>query len=327
MQPRFNALAVASFVALAIAIGPSCSSSPGGGGATTTAPPSTPVPQSQLPDRIVSTYCNGYRGCCTSSGFAFNQTACDAFFRGGATTMANNVCPYGKYDPVAAGDCYQAFETAYAACQKRPASGPGTAACSRMCTGTVPIGGSCGSDGDCAPSAEGTVECSVTSPNVCTLRRPAKAGDRCDTTCATISNSVGCSAPNPDAGVAPLSTPCLVNDGLFCSSTSSTCQPVAPIGGACSDSFGCVLEGYCNTLSGKCVAKSAVGGACISSECVDGTYCRSGTCQPKKAAGAACTSFIECAGTCNTTTKLCEGPGATPLKVSADICNGAFSSN
>jgi hypothetical protein len=292
---------------LVIAFGPACSNSSTGTGTTTGTTTSTPVPQSQVVDRIVSMYCDGYRGCCTSSGFAFNQTACDAFFRGGAS--ANPLCPNGTYDPVAAGECLQAYETAYAACQKDPpASSPAVSACSRVCTGTVPIGAPCTKSQECAPSVDGRVECSYPPPQLCVLYRRGKAGDPCGTTCTSGVGSIGCSAgvvsaPGPDAGVVATSnTECFTNDGLFCPSTGSpTCQPLAPLGGACSGSNACPA----------------------------GAYCAAGTCQPQKAAGAACTWFDQCAGTCNLTTKLCEGLAtvSAALKVSADICNGAFPSN
>jgi hypothetical protein len=274
-----------------------------------------------LADRASAAYCNGYRSCCTTNGFAFNQAECDRLVRAGMS--AKGVCQ-GVYDPVAAGECYQDIETAFAACKRTiPARAPG-AACDRICTGTLPPGAACASNADCALSTEGEVWCqsSATSGGVCTLYRRGKAGDPCgDQTCTESSGPLLCTGTMTSRPT----TRCFTNDGLFCPSTGGTCQPIVPIGGPCSDRNACSTAAYCDAATGKCVAK-AVGGTCASwDQCPEGAYCGAGTCQAKKAAGAACTLLDECQDVCNTATGICERqPAADTLGVSAVICNGAI---
>jgi len=263
------------------------------------------VPQSDLANRFASAVCNGYRGCCASTGFAFNQTACDAAAR---ASVGSNPCPNGTYDPAAAGECFQAIETAYTSCSRTlPAGSPAVAACDRICTGSLPLGAACSSADECAPSAGGTVTCASSSATslqrVCSSMPRGKAGDPCGLTCAGSGSGQVCASvvTDPTQPAVPRSSGiCYQDDGLYCSAAATpTCQPVAPVGGPCEGFFG---------------------------SCVAGAYCAAGTCAVKKADGAACTAANECLGICDSVTKLCRAVAvtSTTLNVTADICNGAF---
>jgi hypothetical protein len=318
-----------------VASGWACSSS------STETGSAAPVPQSQVTDSAVAAYCNGYRGCCTSSGFAFNQAGCEAAVR--AHMGTSPVCAHGTYNSVAAGECFQGITSAYATCLRTlPANSTAFNACNRVCVGTQPPGAPCTSNSDCAPPASGHAECtsptssSASSQRACVAFFVGTDGDACSQTCTLGANgrdrscvTAGLSS-SQDAGAITSTTTCYTNDGLYCPLFGSkTCQPLVATAGECSDESACIAGTYCDLVTGTCVAKVAVGGACTSSSaCVDTTYCgASGTCDARQPDGAACTSFTECQGYCDTT-KLCAGAstvGSPALTVNAEICNGAIS--
>ena len=81
MQPRSSAFAGVLLGWLLLACSGSSIGPPTGG----------PVPEPQIADRYASAVCDGYRACCTSKGFGFNQTACEVGARHAVGT--GQVCP------------------------------------------------------------------------------------------------------------------------------------------------------------------------------------------------------------------------------------------
>jgi hypothetical protein len=354
MQSRSIVPAAALPVLLGVVLASSCGAKVTGAG--TGVPPdagadsafpvwfdASDAPATPAIDRMVRANCTGYRGCCASNGFAFNQTMCEMIARLSVTMY--DKCPHGTYDPVADAECAEAMEPLYAVCQtRRPDGGPFIAACHRVCTGALPLGARCDTDSECAPSTAGSVAClppSTTSEAVCMIARRGMLGDPCGWTCADSSAFPSCtlggppeppSESLPDGGGVDLGTRCFSNDGLYCPEVlSPTCQPVAAAFGEPCPERRCPPEQMC-LPTGKCVPKVSVGGRCNGDPmCVDGAYCAPGAAGPvciaKQVAGTACPGVEQCLGYCDPTTKVCKGSSAADvptLELDAHTCGGSF---
>jgi hypothetical protein len=253
---------------------------------------------------FISQLCAEYMPCCAKAGKPSDGAQCRAFysaFTGSAT-----------YDAAAGSKCLEEVRA-----QKGSASfcdeGISAPSCEKAFgsnTGTKKPGEACSEDEECAPSAEGKVECASlfvggSQIKKCQVQVTGKLGD---TPCAgTVDgNTTSFSGSGTATDIPPKGYLCYVKDGLRCDSKTGACAAIAKVGEAC-EGFGsylCTKDAYCDTTAKKCVARKAVGAACTgfsSEQCVEGAYCDSTTkaCVASLAVGAPCKSSNECAsGSC-----------------------------
>lgn len=140
---RFTKLVVAASVCALGALSGGCS------GKNTNS--SAAVPLDQFSTRFGSAYCDTLGPCCRAASLAYDSATCKqtatAFFQG---YVADNS---GKtYDAAAAGRCLDAVEVALQSCQKLEDQTTGVA-CANIFLGSVPVGGACKDDTDCANGA------------------------------------------------------------------------------------------------------------------------------------------------------------------------------
>ncbi|WP_437685642.1 hypothetical protein [Sorangium sp. So ce176] len=157
--------------------------------------------------------------------------------------------------------------------------------------GSVPEGGTCGSDWDCGRDrCVRTIDASGQTTSACKAR--ATAGEPC-ASAFDCDEALRCDQPSPpDAG---------------------TCAPRLAAGDACEGSLAC-QEGLRCGEDGACQAREQAGGPCASDlDCAAGTTCDGATCAPLGAAGAPCSSDSDCASSaCADATGTC-----------ADVCKGS----
>jgi hypothetical protein len=305
------------FVGLCVSVCFVAAAAPGCGGSSEGGTTAQPVPLEQFSERAATAYCASIKSCCDKAQYTYDAAACTTAF--GQFLDQSLVKPVagGKtsYDAAAAGTCLSQLESR--ACDSVE---PEPAACEKVFVGTVPAGGACESDTECAPPPGGEADCDMVdgaSSGTCVQTPRGKAGDACDTTCSQSGSTSYCSSSGSGSGSG--SATCWTNDGLYCD--GAKCAAVIPIGGAC-EYEGCVDGAYCAT--GKCAAKSAAGGSCDGGwdSCATGSYCESTskTCKPQKKAGEPCADVDdECQGYCNE--GVCEGGGAD---VSPGLCAGTL---
>ena len=266
-----------------------CGGSTGDGGSG-----AEPIPQAELAARAAAAVCDHIGSCCAQRGWAYDAAACRAQYEG--VMQDDFIDPAVKagaiYDAQAAGTCIAGFASLATSC----GGGESPDACQRIFTGTKPPGSPCQDQVECAPPANGDVDCTSVGggAEVCVQEPRGKAGDGCSGTCTDEGNLVSCSG----GGSGPSSGPavCYTNDGLFCGADGK-CQTLIPIGGAC-EYEGCADGAYC--LNAACAAKLAAGADCggDSDACAKGLYCADSKCVAQKPDGASCASFEECLGFC-----------------------------
>jgi hypothetical protein len=165
-----------------------------------------------------------------------------------------------------------------------------TPSCKEAWVGSVPEGGTCSTNWDCAE-------------------------DRCLITVEQGGESTSaCKALSALGGPCEWSFDC--EDGLRCDQPSppnaGTCATRVALGGSCKGSSDCEEELRCGQ-DGACQPREKEGGPCMTdSDCVAGMACDS-TCAPLGAAGAPCDSDSDCASfACADATGTC-----------ADVCKGS----
>ncbi|WP_437801333.1 hypothetical protein [Sorangium sp. So ce693] len=165
-----------------------------------------------------------------------------------------------------------------------------TPSCPGAWDGSVPEGGTCGNNWDCARDrCLHTVDASGQSTSACRAR--AVAGEPCSSR-FDCDDGLRCDQPSaPDAG---------------------TCAPRLAMGESCKGSLDCQDELRCGE-DRTCQAREQAGGACASDEdCAAGAACDGATCTPLGAAGAPCSADSDCASfACADATGTC-----------ADVCKG-----
>ncbi|HRI71293.1 MAG TPA: kelch repeat-containing protein, partial [Polyangium sp.] len=164
----------------------------------------------------------------------------------------------------------------------------------------------------------------------CTLAAHCQSGFCVDGVCCTVSactasdachNAGTCQAgtgicSNPNK---PNNTAC--SDGNACTQTDSCqngiCTGANPV--VCTASDQCHMVGTCNTMTGACTnpAKPNNTACNDNNACTQTDSCQNGTCTG--ASPVVCTASDQChvAGTCNTTTGICDNP----LKPNNSVCN------
>lgn len=142
--------------------------------------------------------------------------------------------------------------------------------------------------------------------------------------CSALSNDCNLGACNPATGAcvaAPKTNGTTCNDGNACTSADS-CQAGACVGAnpvTCPASDQCHDAGTCNTATGACSNPAKKNGV----TCDDGNACtKADSCQSGVCTGASavvCSAKDQChvAGTCNTSSGLCDDP----IKKNGTACN------
>jgi hypothetical protein len=177
-------------------------------------------------------------------------------------------------------------------------------------SGAVQPGENCSADGDCAPSAEGSVECASSysgnaTTKSCQVEIEGKAGDTpCISTRDGNTTSTTSSFTSGDAG--PQRPPakgyiCNTANGIYCNSKTKACTPIQAVGGACesSDRFSCPKSAFCDSRKRTCEPRLAIGADCTaySQSCAETTQCDTATrkCVAGLPDGATCTTDTQCA--------------------------------
>jgi hypothetical protein len=312
--------------------GAGCSPSNSGGADATS------LPVAEFPTQLADTICDMVAPCCQSAGVPHDSASCKsaatAYFQ---SYIDKSSGPGVVYDAAAAGRCLGAVRSALQSCTNFDDDTTGVA-CAYIFVGSVPLGGACQKDSECADHGgcgvdpnvpDGTGQVCVALPSE---QKHAKAGDACSGSCAQLNDgSVECEGRAPTAGGSTgggsAAGSCFSADGLFCNSTTQVCTALAPIGQPCEDA-GCVAGAFCSL--GKCQAQLDSGPCTGGSDaCSDKSYCddNSQLCTPKLADGAPCELSNECSSDkCSETSdpdpskRTCGAPtAATPA-----LCAGQF---
>ncbi|HEY0712398.1 MAG TPA: hypothetical protein VGF45_06975 [Polyangia bacterium] len=252
-------------------------------------------------EAFVGSYCDLFSPCCAKANLRSDGQQCRAFLGAFASSS--------QYDQQKGEACLAAMREASGRADFCDTSaGPAPAACDAVfgtSAGTKPPGATCDDDDECAPSAEGDVEC-VSSfaggaeVRKCQVHVRGKAGDQ---PCvgdvdgnSTVYNGL---SDLPSKGYL-----CHAQDGLRCDAMTDTCVAFKAIGEACSSTSSfrreCVVDAYCDGTQRKCAARKAIGSACTDTgfsqtECVAGAYCgQAKTCMAQVSDGGACTTDQQC---------------------------------
>jgi hypothetical protein len=238
---------------------------------------------------FIASYCDKLSPCCEQAGLPSNGAQCKQFLGLFAT---------GTYDPKAGEACLAAIDASSTFCDDGNA--PECQGVFSSASGSVKPGGECSSTSDCAPSAEGTVDCAFAFSSSggqiqkCQVQIDGKAGD---------SPCVGTKDGNTTSfisaqDVAPKGYICDVANKLFCDQDTTKCTATRAVGDACTGSASeCGADAFCDFASQKCAARLAAGSPCSGSDsCKSGTYCDfdTMTCTTSIPDGSACTSGEKC---------------------------------
>jgi hypothetical protein len=212
--------------------------------------------------------------------------------------------------------------------------------CEEIFIGTVPTGGQCVTDLQCANFGEceftGTCDPDITCcTGTCagSVTESALGGPCGDELHVCAANSF-CKPPASGSG-AGVCTALITTEGgaceaieacanpMYCNINFTTgdgaCKKPAPSGAACSlmDLLPCAdSREYCDATTQRCVADAAVGATCGNGvQCVGYASCVNGTCLADIAAGGACTPSdgADCAGSLDCENGICvlPAPGMT----------------
>jgi hypothetical protein len=283
----------------------------------------TTVPIDQFPSQFGNAFCDSVAPCCSSAGIAYDSATCKAattsFFQ---NFVSENSSPLATYDSAAAGRCLDAAKASLQACKGLDDDTTNTA-CANIFVGTIPAGGSCTKNPECAGGARCVPDTAAPMPAHCVASSPAQAhgkvGQTCNGSCVTVGSATDCFTAPSSGNSLPAST-CYSSDGLHCSSQTQVCVAFAQIGQAC-EPQSCVAGAFCD--AGTCAATRDSGPCLVAPDaCSSKTFCDpSGQCLLKKADGAVCQESSECvddncsqdangAGVCGTnavTSALCAG--------------------
>lgn len=209
-------------------------------------------------------------------------------------------------------------------------------------TGTVSAGGVCFADVDCAPRGS-RCEKPMSTGNVCspgTCAAPVGLGSDCSTNqlcppgAYCVRNQAGSYRCESGAMGAPCQGSYQCDGGLYCDA-NSTCQPVVPENGSCTDDGQCQPGLQCvgDDLngSGTCHRVDMVDAPCDNA-CAGCLYCnvpdpsQLGSCQMLPGAGQSCTAQGRCANSfdvrCENTNNMCvpRGEDNDPCTMNGGEC-------
>jgi hypothetical protein len=276
--------------------GSDASSSTAGADATPTSPAGT------FAAAFASTFCDSLAGCCRQAGF--DPSPCLATVQPQVTAIftLRATDPKIQFDEAAGASCINAYRTALTTCTDSKLWYQVDDFCIPVFRGTVPAGGSCTEDYQCAVEGTRRPDCSA---GVCIPGYPDAAnaphgvmGDPCIATCQ---NAGGCSYSTQVSATAPVTATaaCWTDDGVYCS-PDGICAATPALGQTCAYSAYCGKDAHCK--NGNCAADFATGACQSNDECLAPSYCdysadaASGQCAPLKPNGAKCRGSSECAG-------------------------------
>jgi hypothetical protein len=259
-------------------------SSGGTGGSATAQMPDAPT--------FVQGFCKAFSACCAEAGLNSDGAQCTVLLLSSVTGQA--------YDAAAAGTCMAWLESASHGGTVCADYDSAPAACAGVVTssGTKAPGETCEGEDECAPSAEGSVNCAAGYSGSMTIMQcqVQVMGTLGSAPCVgTRDGNVTYFDGNVE-GVPAKGYICNRADGLRCDGTA--CAAISGIGSYCTSSSDCVNGAYCDYATNICAARKPAGAACeqFYDECADGAYCSAATltCTAGLAAGAACTDSQTC---------------------------------
>jgi hypothetical protein len=230
----------------------------GAGDAGTTGP----IPRNVFAATFGEGACSAMPGCCAQEMWAYDPVACRTYMTAFYNMAAQSMESSGAvYDPIAARDCLNRIAKEECTCDasKIPDDSATSFVCNAAFGGTVPPGGACQIDGECATQAGmgaicaggtttvladagGAIVCvggkcktvQPDDPSVPSLKEGA-VGDPCAATCIGGNGVALCQPLQP--GVNPSQchdnpAACFPADGVYCDPTSKTCAPLPSTVGA-----------------------------------------------------------------------------------------------
>jgi hypothetical protein len=214
--------------------------------------------------KLAKAFCGAEARCCQKQGAplsASDMQLCELT----APVWLSHVEP-ATFNPAVAAECLKAAQ-AYQCF--------GQSDIYRLCQfvfyGTLPLGGDCLTNVDCAQPPDGYVVCRL----VC------EAGP--------LFGREG--APCPFSGFNERYT-CAWYEGLTCvqdapNAYTGTCRKVSTSGGTCRSDYDCVLADYCDTVTLVCTPRKKAGDACDPTwnQCEIGLACPNGICMDTNPAG------------------------------------------
>lgn len=262
-----------------------------------------PVDEAEFAEMLVEATCEARSPCCAEHGRPYHESRCRSNFT--AILRETAVGPSAVYNPTAAGTCIDQVRRLFF-CDATEAAFP---ACSRVYSGTQPLGGACATSTDCAPDpAGGVTSCLL---DTCSLASRGEYGDPCHVTCRDLTVDDRCQTLDP----APPSLPsyhrvyCFSADGLFCSATSQRCELLGSVGSRCTDPYGCYPGSRCDLGTSTCVTEVPIGSDCAPENgpfCDQTSFCgESGSCVAKQAIGETCARDAECRFFCDAEAGTC----------------------
>jgi hypothetical protein len=272
-------------------------SSTGGTGGSMSSGGTGGSPTAQMPDTptFVQGFCKAFSACCAEAGLRSDGAQC--------TVLLLSIVSGQAYDAEAAGTCMAWLESASHGGTVCPDYDSAPVACAGVLasSGTKTPGEACASDDECAPSAEGSVNCATGYSGSMTLMQ-------CQVQVMGTLGSAPCVGTRDGnviyfdgnvEGVPAKGYICDRADGLRCDGTA--CAAISGIGDYCTSSSDCADGAYCDYAASTCAALRPVGAACeqFSDECAEGAYCSAATltCTAGLPAGAACTDSETCRST------------------------------
>lgn len=253
---------------LAIAI-PSC-------GSTSEAPTDSSSPTEALfCEQYAARICALHSPCCAQIDSPLDESACLAVAKSECEAIPSYAREHGlTYDESAAADCLQRIDDGIASClvTNEIAHKLGRDACRRdVYRGSIPLGGACSRDEDCARHPDGRTACGPTPGGklICVLPTASKQGGPCIEHDEKF-RSFFC------------------EEGLTCS-PSHECVPPLPAGATCangSERSACAAPNLC--LDGVCEAPRDEGASCSAPSDCASSRCTDEICQARTGLGDAC---------------------------------------
>lgn len=219
-------------------------------------------------------YCDALTPCCLAGGVYHDPASCKTWYSGSQISKA--VSMGIAFDGGMAATCLRELDTWYASCSNW---GPGPDSCNHVFRGTVPAGGACTIDAECASPATGQATC---LGDKCQVEAVVPAAGSCGIISTSITNVCGAGSycPRPTDGA------------------TSTCVAHAEVGAACTERA-CVPDAYCDPTTTKCIRRLAAGGPCTeTAQCERSAFCDGTACVPKKQLGESCTQDAQCYAGC-----------------------------
>jgi hypothetical protein len=227
--------------------------------------------------------------CCNNIALPIDNAACQA----GLQETIDELSRDGTaYDGAAAAACMNGYGAALARCVLP--SDDAIRSCEAVYIGTVPVGGACVSEGECAgdafcaPDATGAFVC---TSDAFAAPLPAVEGEACAGSCED--GSEPCLVVGLPGGTPAEPKVCYASDGLVCdfgTGVTGVCVRTPGIGQPC-NSY-CVAGAYCDFELLQCVATLRDGEICEYAEQCQSRLCGNARCGSEEMLGAdVCNDF------------------------------------